>query len=278
MSTVKQVSQQLEDSLSLKTVAQAYTEISALKLQKIRAGIEKNRLFFQEITEVYHIINVEAAKRKLQIKAKKGTVSILITSNHHFYGGLEKDLVKFYVANTTKFETDRVVIGSTAAEFLKSFDYLDPYQQIILKEDLPTAEEIRTFVAKIISYEQIMIYYSRMHSVLTQEPHVVDIVQKPPEYYIKAKAPKINYIFEPELEKVLKFFENQVILLLIEQTFLESELARAAARLTSMDQAQLAADETIKAKKKELALAKRSIDNTHLLESIATRFAFRDNP
>lgn len=276
MSTVKQITDQLEDSSSLKMVAEAYTEIAALKLEKIRAGIEKNRLFFQEITEVYHVVNIEAVKRKIQIRPKKGTVSILITSNHHFYGGLEKDLVKFFIANTAKFQTDKIVIGTTAQEFLKALNYFQPYQQAVLKEDLPTAEEIRSLVSKIISYEQIMVYYSRMHSVLTQEPHVVDIVQKPHEYYLKSKAQKINYIFEPELDMILKFFETQVTLLLIEQTFLEAELARAAARLTSMDQAQLAANETIGKQKKELAMAKRSIDNIHLLESVATMKAYRE--
>lgn len=276
MSTVKQITDALEDSSSLKMVAEAYTEIAALKLEKIRSGIEKNRLFFQEITEVYHVVNIEATKRKIQLRQKKGTVSILITSNHHFYGGLEKNLVKFFIANTAKFQTDKIMIGTTAQEFLKSLNYFQPYQQVILKEDLPTAEEIRLLVSKIISYEQIMVYYSRMHSVLTQEPHVVDIVQKPQEYYLKTKAPKINYIFEPELDLILKFFENQVTLLLMEQTFLEAELARAAARLTSMDQAQLAADETILKQKKELAMAKRSIDNIHLLESVATMKAYRD--
>lgn len=275
MNTVKQVKDQLQDSESLKMVAQAYTEISALKLQKIRAGIEKNRSFFQEITEVYHTINVEAAKKHLALRPKKGTVSILITSNQHFYGGLEKDLVKFFIVNTTKFQTDKIVIGSTAGEFLRSFNYFSPYQQITLKNDLPAAEEIRSLVTKIINYEQIMIYYSRMHSILTQEPHVVDIVQKPPEYFLKIKAPSFNYIFEPELAEIVKFFENQVTLLLIEQTFLESELARAAARLTSMDQAQLAADETIILQKKELAQAKRSIDNLSILENIATLQTFR---
>lgn len=276
MSTVKQIQSQLEDSLSLKMVAQSYTEIAALKLEKIRAGIEKNRLFFQEITEVYHVVNVEAAKRKIQIRPKKGTISILITSNHHFYGGLEKDLVKFFIANTVKFPTDRIVIGQTAQEFLRSFNFLSPYQQVVLKEDLPEAQELRSLVSKIISYAQIMVYYCRMHSVLTQGPHVVDIVQKPHEYYLKDQALKINYIFEPELDLMVNFFETQVAMLLIEQTFLESELARTAARLTSMDQSQLMADEIIHKQKRELAMAKRSLDNIHLLESIATIKAYRE--
>ncbi|MDD2823559.1 MAG: F0F1 ATP synthase subunit gamma [Candidatus Daviesbacteria bacterium] len=276
MSTVKQIREQLDASESLKLVAQAYTEISALKLEKIRSGIEKNRDFFQEITEVYHVVNTEASKLKLQLRPKKGTVSVLITSNQHFYGALEKELVKFFVLNTTKFATDRVVIGSTAKEFLQSFNYFHPYQQVILKTDIPTSEEMKSIVDKVSGYEQILIYYSRMHSILTQEPHVVDVVQKPPTFFLKSQASTISYIFEPELVEMLSFFEDQITMLLIEQTFLESELARAAARLTSMDQAQFAADDIILKIKQELARAKKSIENVNLLENIATMKAFHD--
>lgn len=276
MSTLKQITEALETTESLKMVAQAYTEISALKLEKIRSGIEKNRDFFQSITEVYHIVNFEAAKKQIQLRPKKGTISILITSNEHFYGALEKELVKFFILNTTKFVTDRIVIGSTAKEFLASFNYFHPYQQIILKRDIPTAEEMQTITNRVIGYEQIMVYYSRMHSILTQEPHVVDVVQKPPTFFLKSQASEINYIFEPELAEMLEFFEGQITQLLIEQTFLESELARAAARLTSMDQAQFAADEIIQKQKLELARVKKDIENVTLLENIATMKTYKD--
>lgn len=276
MSTIKQINEQLEDTEGLKMVAQAYTEISALKLNKIRHGIEKNRTFFQEITEVYHSVNIEAAKKRIQLRPKKGTISVLITSNQHFYGALEKDLVKFFVLNTTKFATDRIIIGSTAQEFLKSFNYFHPYQKVILKHDMPSSEEMENIIKKVIDYDQIMIYYSRMHSILTQEPHVVDVVQKPPAYFLSSQASEINYIFEPELVEMIEFFESQITTLLIEQTFLESELARAAARLTSMDQAQFTADEIILKQRLELARAKKSIENINLLENIATMKAFKD--
>lgn len=275
MSTVKQITEALDATESLKLVAQAYTEISALKLEKIRSGIEKNRDFFQDITEVYHIVNFEAAKKQIQLRPKKGTVSILVTSNEHFYGALEKELVKFFILNTTKFATDRVVIGSTAKEFLASFNYFHPYQQVILKRDVPSIEEMQALTARVINYEQIMVYYSRMHSILTQEPHVVDVVQKPPTFFLKSQAQTVDYIFEPELTEMLEFFEGQITQLLIEQTFLESELARAAARLTSMDQAQFTADEIIAKQRLELARAKKEIENINLLENIATMKAFK---
>jgi len=90
MQTIKQINTILEEIFSLKLVAHAYTEISTIKLQKIRAGIERNRTFFQEITQVYRMVKVAAGMQNLTSgNPKKGAVSILLTSNQRFYGGLE---------------------------------------------------------------------------------------------------------------------------------------------------------------------------------------------
>lgn len=271
MPTIKQANQVLEESTSLKMVAQAYSEISAIKLQKIRSNIERNRNFFQEMTEVFHIVKVAAAKKKILAPSKKrGTVSILLTSNHHFYGSLETQLVKFFIINTTKFKTDRIIIGKTAKEFLGAIGYLHQYEPFIFQNDLPELEELRKLVANLSGYQQISVYYSRLQSVLVQEPHVVDIVQRPPERLIKAQGVSLGYIFEPELGKMIEFFDNQISLLLLEQTFLESELARTASRLISMDQAQMNADGIVKEQKKILARAKRSMADISLLDTIAS--------
>ncbi len=68
MPTIRQLKAVLEESEAMKGVASAYGEIAAMHLQKIRAGIEKNRVFFQEITEVYHIVRVNALKRHIYPK------------------------------------------------------------------------------------------------------------------------------------------------------------------------------------------------------------------
>lgn len=277
MPTVKQINQILEESTSLKLVAQAYSEISAIKLQKIRSTIERNRNFFQEISELFHIIKVAAAKKNILVSNKKrGSVSILLTSNHHFYGRLENELIKFFVVNTSKFRTDRIVVGRTASEFLHTMGYFHPYQYFSFKDDLPDIAEIRKLVVNLNGYQQISVYYSRMQSVLVQEPHVVDIVQRPPERLVKNPGATLSYIFEPEINEMLQFFDSQIILLLLEQTFLESELARTASRLISMDQAQMNAEDIVKQQKKVLARAKRSTDNIHLLETIATLTKWRE--
>ncbi|MDO8638205.1 MAG: FoF1 ATP synthase subunit gamma [Candidatus Daviesbacteria bacterium] len=276
MPTTKQIKSQLEEAESLKMVASAYTEIAAQKLQKIRAGIERNRKFFSEINEITHIINVAAHQKHIMVPFKKsGTVSLIITSNHHFFGDIEDKLIKFYMMNTPKFPTDRILIGATAIKHFQAINYPHPFKTFILKEDLPTYQELKALTAEISHYSQISVYYSRMQSVVIQAPHVVDLVQKPLEAYILKKGEILSYIFEPELKKMLDFFDNQVVSLLLEQTFLESELARTASRLMSMDKAQINAGDILKTDQMLLSQSKKSEINMALLETSASLMNFR---
>lgn len=277
MATIKQIQQQLTEAENLKIVASAYTEIAAQKLQKIRAGIERNRKFFTEISGIAHIVNVAAHQKHIKVPFQKiGSISIIITSNHHFFGDIEDRLIKFFMANTQQFQTDRILVGATAINHFKTLNYPYQYKTFMPKEDLPTYQELLALTAEISTYQQIAVYYSRMQSVVIQAPHVVDLVQKPPEAYIARKGEILTYIFEPELKKMLDFFDNQVVSLLLEQTFLESEMARTASRLMSMDKAQINAEEVLDQQKLLLGQAKKTDINMALLETSASLMNFKE--
>lgn len=277
MSSIKQIQSQLIEAENLKIVAAAYTEIAAQKLQKIRAGIERNRKFFTEISGIAHIVNVASHQKHITVPFKKaGAVSLIITSNHHFFGDIEDKLIKFFMTNTQQFQTDRILVGATAINYFKTLNYPHQYKTFMPKEDLPTYQELKALTSEISTYQQISVYYSRMQSVVIQAPHVVDLVQKPPEAYIAKKGEILTYIFEPELKKMLDFFDDQVVSLLLEQTFLESELARTASRLMSMDKAQINAEEVLDQQKLLLGQAKKTAINMSLLETSASLMNFRE--
>ena len=276
MQTLNQINRTMEESASLKSIAQAYTEISAVKLRKIRAGIERNRNFFEEVSQVFRTVKATALKQKINLTTKhKGTMSILLTSNHRFYGDLENRLIQFFMANTSQFPTDVMVTGLIGNGFLRSTNYPRPFQSFIFSGDLPKLEETNNLVSELKDYQQIFVYYPRMQSVLIQEPHVVDLLQRPPERLLDPKVHHFESIFEPEVDQILQFFDTQIIMLLVEQIFLESELARTAARLTSMQQAQEKADALIGEQRKLLLQAKRSLDGIRLLDAIATLAEWR---
>ncbi len=272
--TIKQLTTIVDQAMSLKLISQAYTEIASAKLKKIRDLVEKNRYFLDDLTRVHQVVKQIAAERHILQTKNNKTMRILITSNYHFYGDVNSNLIKFFITSTKNSPADQIIIGKTALEWLSGIKYTTPYEPFILHKDFPVLTELNTLVDKIKMYTQIIVYYSKMQSVIIQTPTFTDITQTA---YLKntnaqevvpatKKKTGVN-VFEPELTKILDFFESQVTNLLLQQTFLESELSRTASRLISMDQAQTNADTYILEQKRLLGQAKRLAFNNNLLQT-----------
>jgi ATP synthase F1 gamma subunit len=276
MPTVKQIGQILEEEQALKMVAEAYGEVAGNKLKRIRGDIEQTRTFFVEISKVFSQVKSVAAKQGVNTKLKtRDAAEILITSNFRFYGALENDLIRFFMHSSQK-SSDRFFIGKTAQDFFQNRNLKANDKFIKFKTDLPSYEELKQLTEGVKSHEKILVYYPRFQSVLIQKPTIADITQTPnPDNNRQGLNENINFIFEPELDKILDFFDYQITGVLIQQVFLEAELARTAARLISMDQAQQNADQLIKGHTTDLKLAERELSNVHLLETISAIFGFR---
>lgn len=278
--TIKQIDQLLEEANSFKDLSVAFGELASLKIKKIRSEVERNRIFFAEIEKVYALIKAIASKRRLALNKPKTTVSVLLTSNQRFYGAITSQLAKHFIINTTKIKTDRVVVGKSGIEHLQAASYLHPYTPVILKNDLPTPEDLKNLATLVSPYRQVIVFYPELKSLLVQNPVARDISESEAEKLpsisqelleIEKRGRLNSFIFEPEISKTLEFFDHQITTLLLEASFLESELARTASRLIAMDQAQVEANKYIKEYQKLRAYTKRSIDNNMILEGIAAR-------
>ncbi len=270
--TIKDIDEIIEQGNSLKQIAQAYAEIANLKIKRIRSEVERNRIFFKEIADVYSLVKKMALKKKIIIPKLKKRVSIIITSNYRFYGNINSALIDFFITNTEKLETDRVIIGNAALDYFKNSGSVGDYMEVLLKKDQPDPEELKSLTNKIEDYNQVLVFYSRLESLMVQLPTVLDITASASAQtfdIVPSEDKKVRFIFEPELAKTLAFFDSQILTLLLEQTFLESEVARTASRFISMDKAETEANKFIKEYIKLKSLTQLSIDSNKLLEAIA---------
>ncbi len=274
--TIKQIEEAMEEGMSLKTIAQAYSEIANLKIKKIRADVERNRIFFQEIGSVYAFIKNLAAEKKIAIQKPKETISIILTSNYRFYGSINSDLLEFYILTTGKIKTDQIYLGKAAVDYFRAQPVVaGSHKEILLKGDQPTAEELNALVVELSPYNQVLVFYSSMKSLLVQQPTVLDITaSQANSQQLKANS-DFKFIFEPELAKILEFFDSQIITLILEGAFLESELSRTASRFISMDQAETEANKFLKEYQTLKAYTKRNMDNNTILENFASMAAVR---
>src|SRR6185436_17409306 len=103
--------------------------------------------------------------------------------------------------------------------------------------------EIQKVVSVIKSCSQILVFYTRFVSLLNQSPAMADL--SPTAQVDVPATAKIGYILEPEIDTMLAFFEDQVIILLLQSIFLQQQLSRLAGRMMAMNQAEQNADRVI---------------------------------
>ncbi|MBI3486108.1 F0F1 ATP synthase subunit gamma [Candidatus Daviesbacteria bacterium] len=266
MATLKQINQEVKEAESLQLITQAFSDIASLKLKKIRAAVEQNRKFFNEVARVYRMVQLVATQQHKFLKKNNKTILIMLTSNYHFYGNLNRDLINYFVNQTKVSNYDKIVVGKTGNDFLKGINYNKSYQSIIFKQDLPNDLELKDLVLRIKDYQRILVLYSQVKTLLSQIPSIQDITETP----LPQNLPKepLSFIFEPEIEKVLQFFDGQITSLILEQLFFESELSRIAARLISMSEAESNAEGILKSKKRLLSVAKKNLDNTRYQQNL----------
>lgn len=278
--TIREIDNQIEEGESLKQIAQAYSEIANLKIKRLRDELERNRLFFKEISQVYGIVKKIAELKGISFAKPKKTISLVLTSNYRFYGKINLSLLDAFVSSTQKIETDRIILGKAAIDHFRATKIFTNLREILLQTDQPTPDELTNLINIIKDYNQVLVFYSQLRSLLVQEPTVADITATPPQTETKEQKSGVlaglKFIFEPELSKILAFFDSQILTLLLEGTFLESEVARTASRFISMDQAETEANKFIKEYEKLKAYVKRNMDNNKILENFASMMAVRN--
>lgn len=270
---IREIDETIEEGDLLKQIAQVYSDMANLKIKRIRANVERNRSFFEEISYVYGIVRVVAARKKVIMQKSKKTISLILTSNYRFYGKINLTLIDFFTHFLKGAQTDILLIGKTAIDYFKTQPRLKT-KALLLKKDYPQEAELNKLVEITKDYSRVLVFYSKMKSLLIQIPEVIDL-STIKQQEISQNQLDLSFIFEPDLQKILAFFDSQIITLILEEAFLESELSRAASRFISMDQAETAANKFIDEYRKLRIYTKRSFLNNQLLESLGSQSASR---
>jgi len=274
MPSLTDLKAELEDIQTLKFISSAFTEASSAKIKKIRAAFETNAEFYRDITKVYHI--VQAAAEKLEEEDKKkhtgeyreGTLFAAITSNQRFYGSLNINIMRKFIADAKTANPVLLVVGATGRDYLASTRFPKKYEIQLFEKDTPSKKEVMTFMEYVKPYKTVMLYYPRFRSLMSQDVGVMDIALRE-EHGELAKDDESQTLFEPEVSQMLNFFETSVRSVLFFRVMLEVDLARTAARLMTMSAAEQNANELEKEKHSQLLKVTNSYLNARLMETFS---------
>jgi len=250
----------IEEELAMvstfKMLAQAYEEIAVIKMQRVRSSVLSTRQFLDALSEVFsdvkssykgEILQFITRKKKkknfnpLKILSKKRkTVAVLLASNTTLYGDIINRVYHLFIEEIKKGDYDIVIVGRHGKELFDGENLGKKYAYFEIPDEGVSFEQLKPILSYVLEYERVNMFYGKFTNVITQTPTVSSVSgegEASVDTDKEKKKEKVQYIFEPSLEKIYELFENQVFVALFKQTVHEAELSRLASRITAMEQA-----------------------------------------
>lgn len=275
---------------TLKELVEAYEEIAAMRMRRIRSTVLRARDFLEGLTTIFQEVKSSYKKQilalmkekkikntsKLSVVKRNGkTVCILLSSNTGLYGDIVKKTFLLFNDYVNKNQADIILIGRLGKLLFeqqnknKKFNYYEFPDSGIDKDSLVK------LIENVVEYERILVFYGKFKNIVYQDATMLDIygdpslTDEPEKDDNKTGTNQVAYFFEPTLEEVLKFFEGQMFGSIFEQSVSESDLAKYAARMFTLDKAT----ENIRVRFKRVEFQRRLIHhrsmNKKQLESLS---------
>ncbi len=288
MVTKKELTREIDFLNTLQTILEAYEEIAATRMSRIRTSVLGSRDFLLEINAIFQQVKSSYSsqiellmrKKKLQdpsqltfVKRNGKTLYLFVSANTGLYGDIIRKTYDVFVDNLKKTPGDVVIMGKLGVEILKADKVSIPYTYFYFPDNKIDNDILKKITEHIIQYEKVLVFYEQFNTVVTQSPIVTNISGDPLPW--EKGGPQARYFFEPSLQKIMEFFEKEIFGSIFQQTIFESELAKFAARMVSLD----FASENTKKRLRLVTLTKNKIkhqeENKRQLEKFASMKLWR---
>jgi len=251
MQNRKQLETSIKLILAFKGLATAYEEISVTKMQRVRGKVLQARDYLSEISDVYETVKSSYRKEILSMMNSKKqnetlafstmqkngkSISILISSNNKLYGDIGRKVFHVFRDYIHAHSSDVYIVGRVGKEYFDQSGETLSYEYLDFPEG-GESEGMEKILNLIEEYEHVNVFYGQFVNVLTQNANISSLTGAQDLEKEVIDVDRKNFYFEPSLEEVLEFFENQIVSSLFKQTLHESELSHTASRIRQMETA-----------------------------------------
>jgi ATP synthase F1 gamma subunit len=267
MLSLKSIVEEIEQTKEIKSIVTAYEEIASMKMRRIRQNVLTNRSLIMELAEIYKQIVISYKNQIVQLMEKKKiknnptfslrqknerTACIFISASSGLFGSILKKAYQEFSTYIKQNDVEPVIMGGFGRKrFMAEF----PNRNFIY---IPIGDEDdRQGITKklsevLLEFTNIVIFYPKFESMASQKVALLDVSGQQKNLIEGVSAQASFYLFEPSLEKVLDFFETEIFSSILDQTIVESRLARYASRMITLDMST----QNIDVRLKEIGLQK----------------------
>ena len=247
----KEVNEAIDKAKILDEVTQAYALISSIRMKKIRNDVVSARDFLESIDVVFSEVLFSYKKEVAKLARRQGkdrnkitflshngrTVFVFLSANAKLYGDIIPKTFDLFINDVRNNDVEATVVGKYG---LLLFKQKEPNRDVTYFDFPDTGidkEMLNSLIAHLVQYDEIRFYFPKFKNVVTQEASFFSISSGASFGKDNRNTKHFEYLFEPDLESILVFFEKEIFSSTFQQTIIESQLSKFASRLIAMDQA-----------------------------------------
>lgn len=271
MSAINELKEALEQTQTAEFVTTMLRDISATRLAAIRGEFEANVAYFKELHEMMALVQSYAAEARIELEenAVKKRIYVAVTSNKRFYGNLNHEIIRslndLLLANK---EADSLVVGQTGQQIISTRPGFKKTDSMVFTKDEPTDDEMYELISALSTYDEVFVVHPTFINSFQQHAKVTDITHIPEAPRSKKQQEhSIDYLFEPDIPKIIEFFKTQIRLTLFVRVLLETRVAFTGARLMKMQRAREKAGEMVKQQRHTIHKETNTVKSMRLLET-----------
>lgn len=271
MSIVKQQKEILAQTRTIQFISAALRDVSAVQLKQLLSRYSDNTDYYDNLRSLCQTVwRIADREGHIAQTTQKGSLFVAYTTNRHFYGALNNDVMDVFLRQVGSAD-DVLVIGATGRSlWQKEGRRRKRVTFRTFSDDVPNRKEAAEFLHLADQYVHVFVVYPRFVSVYEQDVTTIDISYRSQDASGEGQVTDValpEYVLEPDLGRVLAFFQTQVRHLLFDRLMLEVQLAQVSARLVRMDMADHNAQDMLKEARRSLRRAQAMFMNTRLLET-----------
>lgn len=275
----KQVKEDIEFLETFNALARALQEVSMIKMQAVQQRVLEAREFHDGLAQTYRDVRItvkyDPDQKLPKITPNKKSVTVLLSANATMFGSLTDEVYRSFSTFIKQNPDDEIIIlGKIGRDKFEKEKLGREYKYFSLEDINKMYGKLLKIMADLIFYEKINIFYGRFVNMYSQEVTqkvlpgnmLAELLTTPIETQITFD---MLFTLEPTIKELEAFFAHQILGLLFRQSVYEFELARHAARVTSLESSL---DEVEKQKRKMILLInkiKRGKEGSGISKTIA---------
>lgn len=242
MFTLTEINRQLDDLRGLSSLVGVYGQSASTKMRRIRQAVLSNRDYLESINvvfnEVLYFYKTKKDKKAYTFLSHNGkTVVVFLSANTGLYGDIVQRTFEFFKGDIKDKDVEITIVGKLGLSIFLGSGIGKPYSYFDMSDYQIKQEDLTALIRHLVQYDKIILYFGRYKSVVSQSPDKFVISSD----FADTEGSPVhlnNYIFEPDVEKILAFFEKEIFASLFDHELRESQLAKFASRILAMDLAE----------------------------------------